>query len=224
VRDQDLMLAGLRRLLAEPGAKLFGGGRSRGVFPQRTVAAERAAALLVQHGYLEADDAGACRMTPLGVKWLAENDEVKVLLEDVLRSAETQRERLESIAESCLKEATRLAQQRMAVSTILARMGSADAGADVLDEAVLQVIQSRHHVGKLADCSVADLFHALEERGVEASIGRFHDSLRRLREAGQVRLAPWTGPLYELPEPALALLIGHEVLYYVRPQHAVRAA
>jgi len=45
-----------------------------------------------------------------------------------------------------------------------------------------------------------------------------------LREAGRLRLAPWTGPLYELPEPALALLIGHEVLYYVRPQHAVRAA
>src|SRR5215204_3435594 len=131
------MLAGLRRLLAEPGAKLFGGGRSRGVFPQRTVAAERATAALLEQGYLEADDdQGICRITPLGLKWLAENDEVKTLLEDVLRSAETQRERLESIAESCLKEATRLAQQRMAVSTILARMGSVAADGEAIDEAV----------------------------------------------------------------------------------------
>jgi len=224
VRDQDLMLAGLRRLLAEPGAKLFGGGRSRGVFAQRTVAAERAASLLIDHGYLEADETGACRMTPLGLRWLSENDEVKTLLEDVLRSAETQRERLESIAEACLKEATRLAQQRMAVATLLARMGSAQADADVYDDAVLQELEQFRRVGALADCSAAELFHRLEERGLDVTIGRFHDSLRRLREAGRLRLAPWTGPLYELPEPALALLIGHEVLYYVRPQHAVRAA
>lgn len=224
MRDQDLMLAGLRRLLAEPGAKLFGGGRSRGVFPQRTVAAERAAALLRDNGYLEVDEAGACRMTPLGLRWLSENDEVKTLLEDVLRSAETQRERLESIAEACLKEATRLAQQRMAVSTLLARMGSAQADADDFDDMVLQELDRFRRGGALADCSVADLFRGLGERGLDATIGRFHDSLRRLREAGRVRLAPWTGPLYELPEPALALLIGHEVLYYVRPQQAARAA
>jgi hypothetical protein len=224
VRDQELMLAGLRRLLAEPGAKLFGGGRSRGVFPQRTVAAERAAASLLEQGYLEADDdQGICRITPLGLKWLAENDEVKTLLEDVLRSAETQRERLESIAESCLKEATRLAQQRMAVSTILSRMGSAAADGDAIDEAVLDCLSRRHH-GAMADSSVAEVFHDLLERGVDLSIGRFHDSLRRLRESGRVRLAPWTGPLYEMPSPALALLIGHEVLYYVRPQQASRAA
>ena len=224
MRDQELMLAGLRRLLAEPGAKLFGGGRSRGVFPQRTVAAERAAAALLEQGYLEADDdQGICRITPLGLKWLAENDEVKVLLEDVLRSAETQRERLESIAESCLKEATRLAQQRMAVSTILARMGSATADGEAIDEAVLDSLRRRCDRA-MTDSSVAEVFHDMQERGVDLSIGRFHDSLRRLRESGRVRLAPWTGPLYEMPSPALALLIGHEVLYYVRPQHAARAA
>ena len=30
----------------------------------------------------------------------------------------------------------------------------------------------------------------------------------------QVYLHPWTGPLYALPEPAFALLVGHEVAYY----------
>ena len=224
MRDEEMMLAGLRRLLAEPGAKLFGGGRSRGVFPQRTVAAERAAGLLIDRGYLECDDTGSCRLTSIGVKWLAENDEVKILLEDILRSAETQRERLESIAESCLKEATRLAQQRMAVSTILARMGSPHSDVDSLDEAVLETLGAQKRGQMLADLSVADLYASLESRGIDVTIGRFHDSLRRLREAGRLRLAPWTGPLYELPSPAHALLIGHEVLYYVRSQQALRAA
>src|SRR5687768_3151049 len=151
LRDEEMMLAGLRRLLAEPGAKLFGGGRSRGVFPQRTVAAERAAGLLIERGFLECDDTASCRLTPIGVKWLAENDEVKILLEDILRSAETQRERLESIAESCLKEATRLAQQRMAVSTILARMGSPHPDADSLDDAVLETLGAQKRGPMLAD-------------------------------------------------------------------------
>ena len=31
---------------------------------------------------------------------------------------------------------------------------------------------------------------------------------------GRSHLHPWTGPLYALPEPAFALLVGHEVAYY----------
>jgi len=29
-----------------------------------------------------------------------------------------------------------------------------------------------------------------------------------------IRDSPWTGPLYDLPEPHFALLVGHEVAYY----------
>ena len=46
------------------------------------------------------------------------------------------------------------------------------------------------------------------------TIGQFHDSLRRLHEMEKIYLHPWTGPLYEIPEPACALLVGHEVAYY----------
>jgi hypothetical protein len=46
------------------------------------------------------------------------------------------------------------------------------------------------------------------------TIGAFHDALRRLRDAGSIHLHPWTGPLYALPEPPLALLVGHEIAYY----------
>jgi hypothetical protein len=56
------------------------------------------------------------------------------------------------------------------------------------------------------------------------TIGRFHDGLRRLHDEGQAYLHPWTGPLYAMPEPAFALLVGHEVAYYASPRAAAQAA
>jgi hypothetical protein len=46
------------------------------------------------------------------------------------------------------------------------------------------------------------------------TIGQFHDGLRRLHDGATIYLHPWTGPLYELPEPRFALLVGHEIAYY----------
>ena len=48
----------------------------------------------------------------------------------------------------------------------------------------------------------------------ELTIGAFHDTLRALQTAGDIYLHPWTGPLYDIPEPPYALLVGHEVAYY----------
>ncbi len=35
-----------------------------------------------------------------------------------------------------------------------------------------------------------------------------------MHQAGRIYVHPWTGPLHELPEPAYALLVGHEIAYY----------
>ena len=64
------------------------------------------------------------------------------------------------------------------------------------------------------DCPLPDLFRSLTLREHPPTIGTFHDCLRQLHAAGQVYLHPWTGPLYALPEPAYALLAGHNVAYY----------
>jgi hypothetical protein len=64
------------------------------------------------------------------------------------------------------------------------------------------------------DCPLPDLFRHASAAVPELSIGQFHDALRRLEEAGQVYLHPWTGPLYEMPAPPYALLGGHEIAYY----------
>ncbi|QJW96333.1 hypothetical protein [Frigoriglobus tundricola] len=63
------------------------------------------------------------------------------------------------------------------------------------------------------DCTLPDLFRALA-RDTALTIGEFHDCLRQLCADGAVSLPAWTGPLYALPEPQYALLIGHGIAYY----------
>jgi hypothetical protein len=61
------------------------------------------------------------------------------------------------------------------------------------------------------DCTLPALYRSLPDA---PTIGRFHDALRELQAAGSVALHSWTGPLYALPEPAYALLVGHGIAYY----------
>jgi hypothetical protein len=64
------------------------------------------------------------------------------------------------------------------------------------------------------DCPLPRLFQILSEDVSRPTIGEFHDCLRRLHASGDIYLHPWTGPLYALPEPAYALLAGHNIAYY----------
>jgi hypothetical protein len=68
--------------------------------------------------------------------------------------------------------------------------------------------------GAAQDCPLPELYRSLTCREVPPTIGAFHDCLRQLHADRRVYLHPWTGPLYALPEPAYALLAGHNVAYY----------
>jgi DNA-binding PadR family transcriptional regulator len=69
------------------------------------------------------------------------------------------------------------------------------------------------------DCPLPELFRSLAA-GSSATIGEFHDTLRQLHSAGAIYLHPWTGPLHEMPEPAYALLVGHNIAYYASQRGA----
>jgi hypothetical protein len=64
------------------------------------------------------------------------------------------------------------------------------------------------------DCPLPELYRALSLRAAPPSLGAFHDCVRRLHAARKVYLHPWTGPLYAIPEPSAALLVGHNIAYY----------
>lgn len=64
------------------------------------------------------------------------------------------------------------------------------------------------------DCPLPELFRSLSTLEPPPTVGQFHDALRQLHADGRVYLHPWTGPLYALPEPPVALLVGHEIAFY----------
>ncbi len=68
--------------------------------------------------------------------------------------------------------------------------------------------------GRVGDCQLSTLYKQIQKRFPQITCGMFHDALRELRNKKLVELHPWTGPLYEIPEPHLALMAGHEVAYY----------
>jgi hypothetical protein len=86
--------------------------------------------------------------------------------------------------------------------------------AESLVQAIRKHLQSWQAADGLEDCPLPELYHTARRTYPTLTIGLFHDSLRTLHENEQIYLHPWTGPLYEIPEPALALLVGHEIAYY----------
>ena len=80
--------------------------------------------------------------------------------------------------------------------------------------AVLSYLGRRQDAGATEDCPLPELFRHARLSSPGLTIGHFHDGLRRLLDAGHIYLHPWTGPLYALPEPPYALLVGHEIAYY----------
>lgn len=83
-------------------------------------------------------------------------------------------------------------------------------GSDMGEAIVTQLHQWRES-GAAGDCPLPELFR---RAGQNLSIGQFHDQLRARHEQQQIYLHPWSGPLHEIPEPAMALLVGHGIAYY----------
>jgi hypothetical protein len=85
-------------------------------------------------------------------------------------------------------------------------------------ESALTFLARRQVSGASEDCPLPELFRQAQQAAPTLSIGSFHDALRQLHDGGQIYLHPWTGPLYAIPEPLYALLVGHEIAYYASPR------
>jgi hypothetical protein len=62
---------------------------------------------------------------------------------------------------------------------------------------------------------LGEIYRTQKADGPAASLGQFHDALQDLAAAGRVRLSPWTGAMYQLPDPECCLLVGREIMGYV---------
>jgi len=220
-----LMVEALTRAAAEPdGLPLFAVRGQPGLFPRKATG-ETAARRCREEGLIAVTDGHHAVITERGRKWLAEWSNPRQVIEDFLRVVERKQGQLSDLLVSVRQMAASLEALRGAVEHWAHTSTAPTSGHHVgpRSEWSVPVGVADGLIAILADwpgqaardCSLPELYHRLNERFPSLTIGQFHDALRQLHAAGRIYLHPWTGPLYELPEPALALLVGHLIAFYV---------
>ena len=240
-KSTQLILDALTRAAAEPaGLSLYAQKAEPGLFPATTgakVAADRAKADgLIQVVQSEARGRTVrevCVLTDKGMQFLAHQASPRQVIEDFVRVLEDRQAAVADLSAAVARMAASLEAMRATVEQVIPRLTdphssngtpmnaifiparpSAPAASDALIADVKTQLAEWHAAaGSSQDCPLPDLYRRLDAVN-QVSVGLFHDALRQLHDDHQVYLHPWTGPLYALPEPAFALLVGHEVAYY----------
>ena len=163
-----------------------------------------------------------CTITEKGLAYLLGQVSPRQILEDFIRTLEAKQSQVGDLLMIARHvqagiDALKLTAER--VLDQLQRPAAAPAngstnGSETWPGAVLSYLGRRQDAGATEDCPLPELFRHARLSSPGLTIGHFHDGLRRLLDAGHIYLHPWTGPLYAIPEPAYALLVGHEIAYY----------
>lgn len=181
-----------------------------------------------------------CVLTEKGRNHLLREASPREVLEDFVRLLEKRQTEVDSLREAAQDMFQSLEQMRATVTELMPRVldsptpvnGSPSSGghlngrpttlmtplASIASDALIAEVKAKlaewhATAGASEDCPLPELYRRLEAAG-QPTIGQFHDCLRQLHDDRMIYLHPWTGPLYALPEPAFALLVGHEIGYY----------
>lgn len=230
-RSGQLVIQALRRATTA-GTPLHGSRSQPGLFPT-TPAGRQAARSAREQGLLEILDGSEdrCVLTDKGLDYLLGEIEPRHVLEDLVRILEEREQQLTQLLlevrtlQDQLRHLTNIA--RVVLPLAKERCGrpfdsdipeisgpSSALGASGKEGEAALLAHLRDWEGP-GDFPLPLLFRQLVSTVPGMTLGRFHDILRRLRETQQVYLHPWTGPKYDLPEPNCALLVGHDIVYYV---------
>lgn len=230
-KSQQLVLDALQRALSAPqGLPLFATRTTPGLFAAAGPA-RKAAELCKEHGYLQVlrtegfgkASCEICTISDSGLALLLAESSPRQPLEALVRAADDQREQFTQIAAALERNRDAVEALRALAERTLQNVnrnqpavpsvnGNGQRG---IDEDLLQVLHAWNEGGPLEDCPLPRLQRALADRHAKLTIGQFHDSVRRLHMEQRIYLHPWTGPLYEIPEPTLAFMVGHEIAWYV---------
>lgn len=237
-KSTQLILDALTRAVAEPsGVPLHVQKSGPGLFPTtalaRTAADRAKSEGLLQNLEPETKGREVVAITEKGRHFLAHQQSPRQVLEDFVRILEDRQTAVQELSRNVSEMSAGLAALRLVVEQVLPRLteshtlnGQAMNGtltrprptATAANDALIADVKSQlaewhATAGAAHDCPLPDLFRRLDSAD-QASVGQFHDALRQLHDDHQIYLHPWTGPLYALPEPAFALMVGHEVAFY----------
>lgn len=229
-KSTQLIIDALGRAASEPaGLPLHANKSESGLF-NGTMASRQAAQRCLEKGFLRVVRREArgkanqeiCALTDEGVRFLLKQTSPKQVLEDFVRSLDLRRAEIAAVSATARQIESNLSDLKSLANQFLARLEMEEPSisnalapvmntVDGLPSALLAFLAQRQTAG---DCPLPELYKHFQSKCPALSIGCFHDDLRRLHESGKIYLHPWTGPLYDLPDPALAMLVGHEVAYY----------
>ncbi|HZU36351.1 MAG TPA: hypothetical protein VFA18_10610 [Gemmataceae bacterium] len=230
-KTTQLVLDALGQAAAEPaGIPLYASKGSAGMFATNA-AGKQAAQRCKDDGFLRVlrtEPRGKttheiCAITEKGLAHLLSQVSPRAVLEDLVRALDAREAQvaewvvlaqqarssfdgLKAIVERVLQQVQKPAQS--------AGPGVIGNGSDAWLSGALAYLAQWHASGASEDCPLPDLYRQAKKLAPHLSIGHFHDGLRRLHDQEHIYLHPWTGPLYDIPEPPYALLIGHEIAYY----------
>jgi hypothetical protein len=228
----QVLLDGLSRAAAEPaGRPLHGGKGAPGLFAA-TASGRQAAQRGKDEGYLRVVRTEAqgkapvevCSITEKGLAYLLGQVSPRPVLEDFVRALEARQAQAAELLAVARQMQEGLGALASAAARVLEQLyrpaGGPTAeppsanGSDAWPATALSYLAGRQESGSAEDCPLPELFRHVQPAAPGLTVGRFHDGLRALHQQARIYLHPWTGPLCDMPEPAYALLVGHEVAYY----------
>jgi hypothetical protein len=163
----------------------------------------------------------AYQLSEQGLGWLLNQASPRQVLEDLVRALEARAGESAALLASARQMQSTLEGLKAHTDRVLAQLPAAPpAPPEAWKEPVLSFLARRQSSGVPEDCPLPELYGQARQASDGLSIGGFHDGLRELHDEGRIYLHPWTGPLYALPEPPYALLVGHEIAYYASPRRA----
>lgn len=237
-KSSQLVLTALTRAAADAaGVPLHGSKSHPGLFPA-TAVGKQAAQRCCDDGLLAvaADSPtspASYTITDKGLGYLLRQMSPREVLEDFVRVIEAREEQVRGLLAAADAMQQSLAGLRDHAGVILTRLTAGGTDLKALffafhhpvegelraepadpGEAILSALAHWSGACSSEDFPLPELYRQVGENCPGLSIGSFHDALRRLVQAGQIYLHPWTGPLYDIPDPPYALLTGHEIAYY----------
>ena len=222
-KSSQLILDALSRAVADPeGVPLFSQKAAPGLFAASALARNVAQRCKDQEllRVVRTEARGKAvrevvAITPKGVDHLLSQRQPRQVLEDLVRAVEAREQQFGDWVAAARQTQASFEALRGVVVAVLQRMAAPEVD---YRSAIFRCLTTWATANTAKDCPLPDLFRELQTAYPGLTIGTFHDELRRMHQDQCIWLHPWTGPLYDLPEPPLALLVGHEIAYYASPR------